>query len=240
MESSKLASCTPDSRQCHYDAGLVVAGYLWKTKSLGIVYGGKLRIPPGLTTMPPGFEASHGLYVAHDSSWGTAPHPLGGYVIMYCNGAVDWSAKLIKIVPDSTCEAETALASRAAKATCFIRGLLRFHKRPVAAATPALGDNKAMYTLVTQEGATPRTRYFERATLLIKRAVLMLLLKPYLIGTRDMIADIFTKALEKGSFIKFRDTIMNHNTPLKEALSAAMCSMHGEARRLADRLHRRL
>ena len=147
MESSKLASCTPDSRQCHYDAGLVVAGYLWKTKSLGIVYGGKLRIPPGLTMMPPGFEASHGLYVAHGSSWGTAPHPLGGYVIMYCNGAVDWSAKLIKIVPDSTCEAETALASRAAKATCFIRGLLRFHKRPVAAATPALGDNKAMYTL---------------------------------------------------------------------------------------------
>ena len=166
--------------------------------------------------------------------------PLGGYVIMYCNGAVDWSAKLIKIVPDSTCEAETALASRAAKATCFIRGLLRFHKRPVAVATPALGDNKAMYTLVTQEGATPRTRYFERATLLIKRAVLMLLLKPFLIGTKDMIADIFTKALEKGSFIKFRDIIMNHNTPLKEALSAAMCNMHGEARRLADRLSRRL
>ena len=90
---------------------------------------------------------------------------------MYCNGAADWSAKLIKIVPDSSCEAETALASRAAKATCFIRGLLRFHKRPVAAATPTLGDNKAMYALVTQEGATPRTRYFERATLLIKRAV---------------------------------------------------------------------
>ena len=65
-------------------------------------------------------------------------------------------------------------------------------------------------------------------------------LPPFQPPPYHMIADIFTKALEKGSFIKFRDTIMNHNTPLKEALSAAMCSMHGEARRLADRLHRRL
>ena len=83
-----------------------------------------------------------------------------------------------------------------------------------------------MYTLVTQEGDTPRTRYFERATLLIKREVLMLLLAPFLIGTKDMIADIFTKALDKGSFIKFRNIIMNHDTPLKEALSAAVCGMH--------------
>jgi hypothetical protein len=42
-----------------------------------------------------------------------------------------------------------------------------------------LGDNQAMYKMVTQEGATSRTRYYERATMLIKRAVLMLLLQPY-------------------------------------------------------------
>ena len=168
-------------------AGLVVAGYLWATKDLGITYGGKIRMPMGLDEFPPGFRESCALYTAHDSSWGTCPHPLGGYVIMYCNGAVDWSAKLIKIVPDSSCEAETALASRAAKATCFVRGLLLFHGRPVRASTPSLGDNKAMYTLVTQEGATPRTRYYERATMLIKRVVLMLLLSPYLISTHCMI-----------------------------------------------------
>ena len=85
---------------------------------------------------------------------------------MYLNGAVDWSAKQVKIVPDSSCEAETAVASKAAKATCFVRGLLRFHCRPVAAETPMIGDNQAMHTLVTNEGATSRTRYYERATLL--------------------------------------------------------------------------
>ena len=41
MEVSTLCSCVPDPRQCHYDAGLVVAGYLVATKSMGITYGGK-------------------------------------------------------------------------------------------------------------------------------------------------------------------------------------------------------
>ena len=114
------------------------------------------------------------------------------------------------------------------------------HKRPVAAATPMLGDNQAMYKMVTQEGATSRTRYYERATMLIKRAVLMLLLQPYLIGTTNMIADLFTKALDKGQFYKLRDVMMNHHAPLRDALSVAMCQMHGSASRLAQRLSRQL
>ena len=54
------------------------------------------------------------------------------------------------------------------------------------------------------------------------------------------IADIFTKALDKGTFIKFRDVMMNNNTPLREALSAAVDALHGEASRLAQRLVRQL
>ena len=76
--------------------------------------------------------------------------------------------------------------------------------------------------------------------MLIKRAVLMLLLSPYLISTHCMIADIFTKALDKGTFIKFRDVMMNNNTPLREELSAAVDALHGEASRLAQRLVRQL
>ena len=98
METSKLCSCISDPRSSHFDACLVVAGYLWQTKSLGITYGGKLRIPIGLTSVPVGFEESSGLYTAHDSSWGTTPNPLGGYVVMYCNGALDWSTKISKII----------------------------------------------------------------------------------------------------------------------------------------------
>ena len=75
---------------------------------------------------------------------------MGGYVIMHNNGCVDWASKSVKIVPDSTCEAETAVASFASKATCFLRMLFTFHKIPVTAATPMLGDCKASYDLITQ------------------------------------------------------------------------------------------
>ena len=59
------------------------------------------------------------------------------------------------------------------------------------------------------------------------------------IGT-NMIADLFTKALDKGQFYKLRDVMMNHHAPLRDALSVAMCQMHGSASRLAQRLSRQL
>ena len=123
---------------------------------------------------------------------------------------------------------------------CFARGLLRYHRRPVASATPMLGDNKDMHSLVTQEGASVRTRYYERATLLIKRATLMLLLSPMLVSTNDMIADIFTKALEKAIFYKFRDIVMNRHSTLHDTLATAVCDLRGNSWRLADRLMRQL
>ena len=42
------------------------------------------------------------------------------------------------------------------------------------------------------------------------------------------------------TFIKFRDVMMNNNTPLREELSAAVDALHGEASRLAQRLVRQL
>jgi hypothetical protein len=57
-----------------------------------------------------------------------------------------------------------------------------------------------MVELVTKEGASSRTRHFERATVLIKYAVLQLIVAVYLIGTKFMCADIFTKATDELTF----------------------------------------
>ena len=85
-----------------------------------------------------------------------------------------------------------------------------------------LGDNKAMYENVQKEGATARTRYYERATLLIRRAVLLLILKPFLVSTNFMLADIFTKCTEKGTFIRMRNRMMNTHSALRSELMLAM------------------
>jgi hypothetical protein len=49
---------------------------------------------------------------------------MGGFVVMYSNGPANWGAGFLKIVPESSHEAESAIASRATKATCFIRQLI--------------------------------------------------------------------------------------------------------------------
>ena len=95
-----------------------------KTSHLGITYGGRLKILRGLPSYPSGFALSLGLHTYHDSSWGTDVQPFGGYVIMYCNGAFHWSARRVKIIPDSSAEAEMAVASRAAKETVSVRLVL--------------------------------------------------------------------------------------------------------------------
>ena len=106
--------------------------------------------------------------------------------------------------------------------------------RPVVGPTPMLGDNAATNTLIQQEGASARTRYFERATLLVKRAVLLLMLSPYLIKTDMMAADIFTKATPRDTFIKMRNFLMNVNWTIRGQLENAMCGMSGNSRRLAQ------
>ena len=90
-----------------------------------------------------------------------------------------------------------------------------------------LGDNKAMYDMVQQEGASIRTRYYERATLLIKRAILLLLLTPYLVSTQFMLADIFTKAPEKAIFVRMRNRMMNVHSGLRSELMLTMEIAHG-------------
>ena len=88
----------------------------------------------------------------------------------------------------------------------FERELLKANGQKIYGPTAILsdlGDNKAVYEMVQVEGASVRTRYYERAILLLKRAVLLLILKPFLVTTDYMLADILTtkrltRALTRG------------------------------------------
>ena len=122
--ASRLAMYAQCPTKQHEYFALCVVGYLVKTKEMVLTYGGKLRTPMGTETRPEGFEESSGLHTIHDSSWGKDIHPFGGYAIMLNNGAVLCAAPKLRIVPDSTAEAETAIASRAAKDTVAVRTVL--------------------------------------------------------------------------------------------------------------------
>ena len=165
---------------------------------------------------------------------------MGGHVMIYLNGAVSWNAGYAKLVPDSTCEAEMARASKATKDCVFGRQLLSNNGRAVSGPTPILGDNRAVFLSVEQTGASSRTRHFERATLLIKRAVMLLISKPFLVATSHMIADIFTKATDKGTYIRARNEMMNAGWELRASVDSAMGCYSGSIYRMLNKLSKML
>ena len=135
---SRLAMFSKCPTKRHEYFALCVLGYLIKTKDMGITYGGKLNMPVGLDSYPERFIESLGLHTYHVSSWGREVSPFGGYIIMMNNGAIAWAARKVRIVPDSTAEAETAVASRAAKDTVAVRMILKDLSDDVHGPTPML------------------------------------------------------------------------------------------------------
>eukprot|EP00962_Isochrysis_galbana_P023198 scaffold6972_cov135-Isochrysis_galbana.AAC.2 len=119
--------------------------------------------PPVLLELPPHYVESNGLHAYHDSSWGKAPHAWGGYAVTYMGGALTWKASKLKLVADSSAEAETAVGSKAAKAVVAVRAVLDELDAPVAGATAMVGDNQAARDTIVKPGCTARTRHYERA-----------------------------------------------------------------------------
>jgi hypothetical protein len=58
---SILASLSMGPTATHLNAVMHMVGYLVATQELGLTYGGKLRVPLGLSDMPPWFEVREAL-----------------------------------------------------------------------------------------------------------------------------------------------------------------------------------
>ena len=66
-----------------------------------------------------------------------------------------------------------------------------------------------MTEAVNKDGSSQRTRYFERATVFIKYAIMKNLVATILISTEQMVADLFTKPLDETKFTKFCTVLLN-------------------------------
>ena len=129
-----------------YEFGLGVLCFLYATRASGLLYQRLPRLE---------------LSCWFDSSWGAEPRPMAGYVIFLNGVPVAWSARKLKIVPLSSCEAETAAGCNASKALLFVRTLLNFMGAVVPVPIAMYTDNEATRIAVRNPGATQRTRFFE-------------------------------------------------------------------------------
>ena len=101
----------------------------------------------------------------------------------------------------------------------------------VFGATVLITDCQAARDVIVKPGSTQRTKYFERTTLLLKRLYMLGVVTPVLVTTDQMVADIFTKPLDRSRLAKFRMYLLNHDRG-----PGTMGALSAEARRTWKRL----
>jgi hypothetical protein len=102
-----------------------------------------------------------------------------------------------------------AVASKAAHAAVALRIIFEGIGYGVVGPTPLLGDNQAVRDIIIKNGASSKTRHFERAAMTVKRFYQELVVVPYLVSTKYMAADMYTKALDQQAFFALRDYTLN-------------------------------
>lgn len=114
---------------------------------------------------------------------------------MLCNGPIDWSSKLIRVLCHSSSEAEIGASCALGKRAVFIRLIMgefyiKFGKFIL------LIDNTAAIDLSKKLGVGTRTAHFLRWQHYLRWLVLHGYIELIFVGTKDQLADLFTKVLE--------------------------------------------
>ena len=186
-----------------WHASLSVASYLYSTKHLGITFGGKQTCNVAAVDL-----SSDRLIIFSDASFGRESTPFAGGFVQWANGAISWMARKAKFIPQSSCESEVFGAVMVLKESEFATQVINFICDSLRKPSAALIDNKASYDVIRYPGATKRTVHFSRWLHFARSLCLRNRIEMYLVGTDDMMGDIFTKALDKTKFLKCRNYIM--------------------------------
>ena len=211
--SQFMANPSPDA----YEAALGVLCYLYRTRHLGITYStDKPTLPVSYQTESDIVEdeillSNDGLCAFSDASFARDQdlRSVGGFVIMYRNGAISWSSKGLKIVCQSTTEAETAEATIATREISFVSAVQDDTGIARTGPVPLLIDSNGTYGYTRRQSSKQRTKYFDLWIGFIRQASRLNKISLHLITTATEVADALTKALPKGELAKFRNYMMN-------------------------------
>ncbi|SGY26816.1 BQ5605_C018g08800 [Microbotryum silenes-dioicae] len=133
-----------------------------------------------------------------DANWGACVDTsisTMGYVFYLAGAAVSWSSKRQTRVADSTTDAEYLALSHAGKEAIYLTQLLsELHVSPIAAAH-IFTDNEAAAAVAHDPVRTSGTRHIRLREHFVRDMVNRGDISLSHVGTADMVADVFTKAL---------------------------------------------
>ena len=188
-----------------WEAALSVASYLNTTKHLGVAYNGD-SLSVNISDIDTTFER---LVVFSDASFGREIHPFAGGFVQWRNGPVSWLCRKAKFVAQSSCEIEVFGMVMLMKEAEFADQVCKFLGAGIGGPMAAVTDNKAARDVVKCPGATKRTVHFDRWLHFARELTLRNKAEVFLAGTDDMMADGFTKPVDKTKFLKCRQYLMS-------------------------------
>ena len=144
-----------------------------------------------------------------------------------CGAAVSYQSRKLKIVPQSSAESELAVYAEAAKDLQFVLNIASELKFQIPLPVPIYCDNQAAVANITNIGATARTRHYEKWLMYGREQYIHKVSSPTWVTTEHQVADIFTKALDKTTFLKFRALLMNDKCTTVTSFLRGLITLEG-------------
>ena len=129
------------------------------------------------------------------------------------SAAVSWRSRKQSVPVDSTTEEEYVAATEATKEIVWLSKILEYLQEKQENSTPLLIDNTFSIKLAKNPIFHDRTKHINTKYYLIQHHVEGKTVHLRHCSTNDQVADIFTKALGREKFERFRNMLGLTNTP---------------------------
>jgi hypothetical protein len=191
--------------------------YLKGTRTKGIIYGAQPN--PAITDD----DVCH-IKGYTDSDWAgdtSTCKSTSGYLFLGAGAPIAWGSNKQPIVALSTCEAEYVAASDASREVTWLRNLLaeidpfsasatflpQLHEPNYIPPIPMAMDNQGAIALVILRNQNRRTRHINVRYHYIRDFIESGIIVPHYTPTSEMLADGFTKTLDRLKFVIFVSSI---------------------------------
>jgi hypothetical protein len=133
-------------------------------------------------------------------------------VSLWQSAALSWGSRKQKCTALSSCEAELIALSEAAKDVVYLRRLVKGLDAPENGPTQLHTDSQSARDVSYNPEHHDRMKHVKRRHYFVRDMVEEFELEVPFVGTKDNIADFFTKPMSNAhEFRKFRNKIMNIN-----------------------------
>jgi hypothetical protein len=202
---SILSRAMSNPEPYHWKGAAYVLRYLRETRELGIVHSQAEMIK----------HKDSFLMAAVDSSFADCDltaRSTSGYVIWFGGSPLEWECKRQPLVTMSTCESEYVAASKCVNGVKALNKLLTWFRLKSPNPTVVHEDNSACIAVAANPVHKSRTRHIAIRYHNVRDACLEKTVFLQQVWTGHQVADIFTKALSKVDFVRFRGPLMGYQT----------------------------